>query len=398
MLPPSMRMLLRLAVLGLALLALPATASAEKKAIWGPVTLPNGSSAFPTYKELGVDVFQFQLQWDQVATERPDRAIDPADPAYRWPAELDEAVARAATHGIDVSLMVMFTPRWANGGRARNWAPKDAEDYAEFVRAASRRYPSVDQWMIWGEPSRVANFQPLSRDSRVGPRRYAKLLDAAYEQLKREDSDNVVIGGMTYSAGDVKPTDWLRWMRLPNGLPPRLDLYGHNPFSERFPDIDKKPYVKGVRDISDLDSFYSQLQRDYGRSVNEEIHRQLRRDHDRYDSLKKHPDVYREHKDLHKRNTWIHGLLRKKGPHLWLSEFTIGSAPMDEFPFSTTPEGQARWISAAYKLAQDAKYVETLGWISLLDAPATEEGGSTMGLMTYEGARKPSFAAYRDVP
>ncbi|MEJ7753240.1 MAG: hypothetical protein WKF46_09875 [Candidatus Limnocylindrales bacterium] len=393
-----MRALLRLAVVGLALLALPATASAEKKAIWGPVTLPDGSSAFPLYNELGVDVLQVSLNWSEVATERPGRAIDPADPVYRWPAELDEAVARASTHGIDVAILVIGTPGWANGGRTSVWAPNDAEDYAKFVRAASRRYPSVDHWMIWGEPTRVGNFQPLPRDSRVGPRRYAKLLDAAYEQLKREDSDNVVIGGMSYSSGDVKPTDWLRWMRLPNGLPPRLDLYGHNPFSERFPDIDKKPYRKGVRDISDIDSFHRQLQRDYGPSVNKEIHRQLRRDHDRYDSLEDHPEVNRRHKELHKANRWIHGLLRKKGPDLWLSEYTIGSAPMDEFPFSTTLEGQARWLSAAYELAQEAKYVETLGWFSLLDAPATEEGGSKLGLMTFEGARKPAFSAYRDVP
>lgn len=393
-----MRTLLRLAALGLAILAFPASASAEKKAIWGPVTLPGGASAFPVYKELGVDVFQIQLKWRSVATERPDRGIDPADPAYRWPAQLDEAVAMGSAQGIDVAVMVKNTPGWANGGRAGNWAPNDAQDYAEFVRAASRRYPSVNHWMIWGEPTRQGSFQPVPRNSRVGPRRYAKLLDAAYEQLKREDSDNVVIGGMSYSSGDVKPTDWLRWMRLPNGLPPRLDLYGHNPFSERFPNIKKDPYVKGVRDISDVDSFYRQLQRDYGPSVNKEIHRQLRRDHDRYNSLKEHPRVYREHRGLHERNRWIHKLLRKKGPNLWLSEFTIGSAPTEEYPYDTTPAGQARWVKAAYDLAQDAKYVETLGWFSLLDDPATEAGGLTTGLMSFEGARKPAFSAYQEVP
>jgi sugar phosphate isomerase/epimerase len=393
-----MRTLLALAALGLALLALPATASAEKKAIWGPVTLPGGASAFPIYEELGVDVLQLQVQWRSVATQRPDRAIDPADPAYRWPAELDEAVAMASTYGIDVALMVRNTPGWANGGRTGIWAPDDAQDYAEFMRAASRRYPSVDHWMVWGEPTRQGSFQPVPRDSRVGPRRYAKLLDAAYEQLKREDSDNVVIGGMSYSSGDVKPTDWLRWMRLPNGLPPRLDLYGHNPFSNRFPDIDKKPYREGVRDISDIDSFHRQLQRDYGPSVNEEIHRQLRRDHDRYDSLEDHPEVNRRHKELHKANRWIHGLLREKGPDLWLSEFTIGSAPSDKFPISTTPEAQARWLRAAYDIAREADYVETLGWFNLVDDPATPEGGLKSGLMTFEGARKPAFPAYQEVP
>ena len=53
-------------VVGLALLAAlvsPAAASASEKAIWGPVTLPNGNSAFPTYtyQHLGVDTIQFQL-------------------------------------------------------------------------------------------------------------------------------------------------------------------------------------------------------------------------------------------------------------------------------------------------------------------------------------------------
>ncbi|MDQ3631412.1 MAG: hypothetical protein M3417_09160, partial [Actinomycetota bacterium] len=223
-------------------------------------------------------------------------------------------------------------------------------------------------------------------------------LDAAYEQLKREDPDNVVIGGMSFSSGDVKPTDWLRWMRLPNGLPPRLDLYGHNPFASRFPDIDKRPEIAGVREISDIDTFHRQLQRDYGPSVDREIHRQMRRDHDRYDSLEDHPAVNRRHKELHKANRWIHGLLRKKGPDLWLSEFTIGSAPMNEFPFSTTIDGQARWLSAAYEIAQDADYVETLGWIGLLDDANAGQGGSTLGLMSFQGARKPAFSAYKAVP
>ena len=49
---------------GLALVAAlvhPAAASASEKAIWGPVTLPNGNSAFPTYQHLGVDTIQFAL-------------------------------------------------------------------------------------------------------------------------------------------------------------------------------------------------------------------------------------------------------------------------------------------------------------------------------------------------
>ncbi len=85
--------------------------------MWGPATV-DGVSQFPIYAELGVGIWQTNLSWDAVATRRPARPADPADPAYAWPAELDAAIADAATHGIAVSLLVMGTPGWANGGRS----------------------------------------------------------------------------------------------------------------------------------------------------------------------------------------------------------------------------------------------------------------------------------------
>src|SRR5436309_3527417 len=62
------------------------------KMIWGPVQLPNGRSAFPTYHRLGVQVFEIDLLWSQVAVSRPANAQDPRDPAYHWPAQIDEAI------------------------------------------------------------------------------------------------------------------------------------------------------------------------------------------------------------------------------------------------------------------------------------------------------------------
>jgi hypothetical protein len=71
----------------------PVPAEAALKAIWGPTTLPNGSSAFPVYERLGVDVRQQQLKWRDVALSRPADPQNPADPAYRWPKPIDDAVA-----------------------------------------------------------------------------------------------------------------------------------------------------------------------------------------------------------------------------------------------------------------------------------------------------------------
>ena len=341
------------------LVALPAAAQARSlKGIWGPATLPDGSSAFPTYQDLGVDVLQVQLQWNLVAAARPTRPTDPADPVYRWPATIDDAVARARAAHVGIALMVRGSPAWTNGGRSSAWTPRPSA-YADFLTAASRRYPSVRRWMIWGETNRAAVFQPLPANSRTGPRAYAKLLASAYKALKRRSARNRVVGGMTFSFGDVRPAQWLRWMRLPSGKPPPLDEYGHNPFTRRRPNLRLRGYAgyPGARDISDADTFASELHQTYRHA-------------------------YRR--------------FRRSGPKLWLSEFTVSSdRPNRAFDFAVSRTEQATWLRAAYRIALRHSWVSGLGWFSLLDDPATQAGGLTTGLMTYDGRRKPAYNAYR---
>jgi hypothetical protein len=336
----------------------PPTAHAARrpveKAIWGPVAMPDGASAFPVYKALGVDVFQVQLNWAATAPARPADPADPDDPAYRWPKLVDTAVAQGTDHGIQVAIMVRGTPGWANGGRDASWAPDDPADYAAFVTAAARRYPQVRRWMIWGEPTREGNFQPMPANSRTGPRRYALLLDAAYGALKAVNRANIVIGGMTWTVGLVRPADFVKWMRMPDGRPPRLDWYGHNPFSTRFPDLEARPYVKGIRDLSDIDTLHREVARAYrGRSA----------------------------------------------PKLWLSEFTISSDRANRaYNFSVTRKEQARWVRAAFRLVNSVDYVAGLGWFDLYDEDPSVANSLTNGLMTYSGRRKPAFSAYRSAP
>ena len=99
-------MLRGILIAAIVLLALPVGANAavtRKKAIWGPVTV-DGRSQFPTYADLGVGIYQHALSWDAVAAQHPANATDPNDPAYNWPAEIDEAIAEGARYGIQVSL------------------------------------------------------------------------------------------------------------------------------------------------------------------------------------------------------------------------------------------------------------------------------------------------------
>jgi len=331
--------------------AAPATARSLKM-IWGPGVLPNGSSAFPIYRRLGVKVFQIELLWDEVAPTRPQNAANPGDAAYQWPAYLDQVVRDAKHYGIQVSLLVQRTPAWANGGRGNTWAPNRPSDYGQFMAAASRRYPSVRYWMIWGESNRNPDFYPMPANSPAGPRRYALVLNAAYHALKAVSRSNIVIGGDTMTFGNVHPPDFIRWMRLPNGKPPPLDYYGHNPYSDRFPRLKGKPYFPGARDISDSDTLESQLRGTYHRTVK-----------------------------------------------LWLSEWSVSSDQSNRaFAYAVSRRQQANWVTAGFRLADSVNYVAGLGWYDLADESASVPRYLTTGLMTSSFQPKPAFYAYQHAP
>jgi hypothetical protein len=334
------------------------------KAIWGPTELGAGNaacpdasqpcSAFPVYQRLGVDVFEYQIHWDEVAPTRPAHPRDPDDPAYEWGA-VDRVVEEAERYGIRVALLVQRTPSWATGGRPPIWAPRNPRNFADFMYAASRRLPSVHMWMIWGEPARVENFRPMSAASPVGPRLYARILDASYTALKQASPGNVVIGGMTLNGGTVMPTVFLREMQLPGGRPPRLDLWGHNPFDGRFPRLGDEPLGR-YRGFNDIDTFHEEIARVYRRSG-------------------------------------------RKVPRLWLSEWTVISDKASRIfaKFHVTAPDQARWLTAAFGIARRTPYVAGMGWFTLLDEP-DDDGSADWGLLRADGEPKPAFTAYQQVP
>ena len=335
----------------------------RKKSIWGPVER-DGASQFPLYRELGVGILQMSIAWNTAAPTRPAEPADPADPAYRWPPEVDRAIAAGARHGIAVSLLLNGTPAWANGGRDSTRAPRRARDFADFTAAASRRYPAVRHWMIWGEPSKVSRFQPLvpamgrrlSARQRRGPRHYARILDASYAALKRVNRRNLVIGGNTWTGGEVVPLNFIRAMRLPNGRRPRMDLYGHNPFTLRTPRLSRTPSAYGHADFSDLDTLAGWLDR--------------------------------------------HGYRDRRGRplRLFLSELSIPTDHANfEFNFWVTRETQARWLRAALRITRRWRRIYTLGYLGLYDDPPRPDGREVnRGLITFDGRRKPAFRAFRE--
>jgi hypothetical protein len=257
--------------------------------------------------------------------------------------------------------MLLGSPPWANGGHAWNFAPRE-RDYADFAYAASRHYRGVHIWMIWGEPNGPSNFKPLT-PAPVGPRltaaqasaprRYARLLDAAYGSLKRASSKNRVIGGMTFTSGEISAWQWIKYMRLPNGRPPRLDLYGHNPITWRAPALGAPPSCCGLSDFGDL--------RRLGRVVD----RNLRR--------RGQPSI-----------------------RFFLSEFFIPTAPDNELNVWVDPPVQAAWISQALRGVRSWSRIAAFGWIHLYDDPPSPTGArvSHSGLLYADGTPKPGYSAF----
>jgi hypothetical protein len=330
-----------------------------KKAIWGPTRL-NGKSLFPHYRNLGIGIFQIQARWDRIAPDaRPADPTDPSDPAYEWPAYIDKAVEEAERYGMKVQLMLIGAPSWSNGGLSWRNPPQDPQDYADFATAVSRRFPTVDLWMIWGEPNRKPNFGPVTPGPRSGkgplnaaqalaPRLYAQLLDAAYGALKRDDPANLVIGGNTFtSAGleSIRTYQWIQYMRLPGGERPRMDMYGHNPWGFSKPSLKAPPTPRGLVTFSDLKRLAIKLDQVYAG--------------ERLPLFLSEWGVPIGRKDMDLR----YGLKARQGKH---------------------------WIRAGLRIARRWERIYTLGWIHPVDTDR-----NSVGLLKRNGKKKPGYKVYK---
>ncbi len=339
-------------------------AVSTQKLIWGPYD----AAAFNTYANLGAGLYEITINWSRIAPTKPEDPTNPADPAYQWTPAVDEAIANAQTHGMQVVLEVSGAPGWANGGRPYRWAPNNPEEYAEFVTAAAKRWPQVHYWQIWGEPTRRANFMPLPkkveglnltpRQSR-GPEIYAQILDDAYVALKAVNTANFVIGGNVFSGGEIRPLAFIKALRLPNGKPPRMDLFGDNPFGYRRPELGK-PLINpgsGIADFCNLNVVASY------------VDRYLSRDGRNSQRLR-----------------------------LFLSEYFVPTDHANfEFNYWVTEQTAANWLNAAFAIVRSWHRIYTLGWFELYDELPNGLGTEVnRGLLTYTGKKKPAYFAYKN--
>jgi hypothetical protein len=289
---------------------------------------------------IGVRVVRFTLHWNEIAPTQPAQATDPSDPAYDW---TDAATVLDAlhAHGIDVVAQLLGTPRWANGGKGPNYAPRSAATFGAFASAAAHQFPWVRKWMIWNEPNQKIWLRPTS------PFLYtARLLNPAYAAIHRAIPSAKVAGGGTApraAAGGVSPVAFLTGMHAAHA---RLDAYAHNPYPL---DPKRETPVSGgcarcsTISMADLSRLESLVAKDFPRA------------------------------------------------RIWLTEYGYQTNPPDRL-LGVSYALQARYQAQAAYVAYTAPRVDLLIHFLYQDEPNVSRFQS--GLTTLAGEAKPSLASF----
>jgi hypothetical protein len=160
----------------------------------------------------GVRVIRHQIKWKRVEPLAPDPVTGAH--AYDWVA-IDDAVASAARHGIEIQPVVGYSTSWASpaepleeGRDPTRVRPGDRASYLAYAVAIARRYgrsgefwgahPELPRlpfrhYEIWNEQNDPDYWRPQA----TAPEDYADLYAASRVALRRVDPRaEVIVGGL----------------------------------------------------------------------------------------------------------------------------------------------------------------------------------------------------------
>jgi len=331
------------------------------------------SRAFPQLKQLHTPLLRANLRWGglplAVATRRPENAGDPADPAYNW-SPFDEMLKRADEANIKVVATIVGTPRWANGGKARYYPPRNMADLRAFATAAAKRYsgdytpegaedplPPIRHWLAWNEPNNPVFLRPQwkrqgKRFVVSSPVVYAKMCNAIFAGVHstRINGEKVACG-VTAPRGNnrarsirpsISPLVFLTALKRNRA---RFDVYAHHPYysgpSETPSTPPKAPTAVTLGNISTLLALLQKL----------------------------YP-----------------------GKHLWITEYGYQTNPPDRI-FGVSYAKQAKYLAQAVAIVRKKPRVDMLIWFLLRDDARIKTGWQS-GLVTRPGRKKPAFSTY----
>lgn len=311
---------------------------------------------FQTLQDLGADVLRMNLYWYKVATRRPKNATNPKDPAYNW-TQYDRAMARAKKYGVDVILSIIGTPKWANGGRSFEYAPRNPADLASFATAAAKRYRQVTRWLAWNEPNAPNFLKPQSVETSAGwqfssPAIYARICNAIVSGVNRVQKRDTVACGVLNPRGksepngrrdSVAPVLFLEGMKRAGARP---EVIAYHPYTWT-PRITPTTKVKSKNAITlgNFNRLVSAINRLYGKRM-----------------------------------------------RIWVTEYGYQTAPPDP-DFGVSWEKQATYMRQAFTFFRKHPRIDVALWFLLKDD--SRLAGWQSGVISTDNERKPSYAAFK---
>ncbi len=396
--------------------------------------LSDPAGTLAALRKLGVGAIRMQLQWQVIApgatsATRPRgfNAADPAAyPATAWKA-YDAIAIDAVRDGISVAyLLTGGAPRWAvgsgspAGSESPYWKPSAAE-YGQFVRAVATRYsgryrppgstsalPAVRFWEIWNEPNFGQDLAPqtVARSAApAAPALYRGLLDAGWNALQAtgHGHDTVIMGSLSPRGFNAAPSP-----KFPQGLP------GY--FSTTKP-------LQFLRSLYCVDSLYQPLQGAAAAAAScpatPASTQRFRAGHPglfEASGFGIHPypfDLPPAQVDSHDPDYAEFGQLPRLASALDRLQQAYGSSKRlaiynTEFGYITDPPNRSTHYGRHFlspRVAADyLNWAEYLTWRNprvattmqyLLYDPYPKASGFSTGLISYAGAPKPTYDAYR---
>jgi hypothetical protein len=146
--------------------------------------------------QMGVRWARTPIFWRQIERERDN---------YRWPAWLDDWLARLSARDIEVILTLAGNPDWAATYLSGPIDKVDISELTDFMAAAVARYSAppynVKHWELYNEPDNGSEVYAEAGWGYWGndPDLYAEMLAAVYPKIKMADPDaQVLFGGLAY--------------------------------------------------------------------------------------------------------------------------------------------------------------------------------------------------------
>ena len=165
--------------------------------IHGNATVGDASQTMRAVKKkLGLNWVKMQVQWWLVHPSAEDE---------QW-FFYDSVIDEAENRGLNLMVSIVGAPAWTRAAGGENGPPDDYNLYAQFLVEMLQRHPGkIDAIEVWNE-------QNLDREwtttNGISPEDYVRFLQVAYEAIKAEDPDVIVISGALSPTGDG---DWVRW-------------------------------------------------------------------------------------------------------------------------------------------------------------------------------------------